>query len=456
MLVVSIVVAKILYDIATIKTLGKLWYPSHSGSYDIEINVIKLILSYPVFVFVTIVMFHLDIKSILIKTSFVLLVMLYYIPMHSAFYLMNTSTSFFALFHLYVLIAFLCVIIFNQICAKNVISKKGAYVRQTGNESYTLVMWTLSLICLTFVLYKLSYNGFQFSLNLESDYVYSQRSEYLSELALDVGTVKSYVVSIITNLSVTGAPLLILLSLLRKKYAFAGIGLLCVFSHFSLIAGKSVIFSLGLVAIVYLMHKFRISKKFYIFVIYGLLVLLVMSIIIPQLYYLVIRRTMFVPAWLNSLYYSFFSKNPLLLWSQDAVPFKWFIPDVYNSTLLNLISNEFFLGSMPSPNTGLFAEAFMHFGFFGVLFYPFLISLILIWFSRVYDKFDNYVSLFVALKLSISLTNVPITRIDFVISYIIFTMIISIVRSFSQSKYFRNSSFLTRLCPIGIEDKNMS
>lgn len=430
-LFVTVILIKFLYDFATVRILTGLWYPSHSGSYDVDLNIAKLLLSYPVFIIFVLLFLNIDIKSSFHRTTLMLLLVLYYLPMHSAFYLLNASVSFFLSLHLYVFAGYACVIVLERIDGNKHI--KSEPPMKTEDAPYTAIMLTLSLICLALVVYKIAYNGLQFSLDFASDQVYGQRERYLTDLVLDSGSIKSYVVSAVTNLSATAAPLLILISLIRQKYLFAIVGALAICSYFSLLASKSIVFSLGLVAIVYLSYKFKANSRFQIVIVYGMFILLLISILVPRLYFLIIRRTMYVPAWLNAMYFSFFSDNPKVLWSQDAVPFKWLIPDVYSVSPMTLINNEFFRGEMPSPNTGLFAEAFMHFGIVGLLAYPLLTSLLLRWMSKEYGRIDEYVSIFMALKIGISLTNIPITRVDFIIRYVIFTGILFCVWAFSRA-----------------------
>lgn len=82
-----------------------------------------------------------------------------------------------------------------------------------------------------------------------------------------------------------------------------------------------------------------------------------------------------------------------------------------------MINNNYFGGYVPSPNTGLFADAYMNFGIIGIIIYPLLISFVLNKSEGIYRKYGLGIMTVMAVKLAIHLTNVPLLRTDFVLSY---------------------------------------
>lgn len=83
----------------------------------------------------------------------------------------------------------------------------------------------------------------------------------------------------------------------------------------------------------------------------------------------------------------------------------------------------------------MFAEAFMHFGFLGTIMYPLLLSLLINWFSITVGSYGNTISAIFATKIVLALTNIPITRIDFVLKYFVFSIIIyGVQRLFSNHR----------------------
>ena len=82
------------------------------------------------------------------------------------------------------------------------------------------------------------------------------------------------------------------------------------------------------------------------------------------------------------------------------------------------MNKEYFAGSIPSPNTGMFGEAYMQLGALGIIVFPILICV----FSRVTEnvlrQYGKGLSILVAVNLILSLMNIPILRTDFVLQFV--------------------------------------
>lgn len=85
---------------------------------------------------------------------------------------------------------------------------------------------------------------------------------------------------------------------------------------------------------------------------------------------------------------------------------------------------------MPSPNTGLYAESIMQLGFVGSLIFPFLVAFILYYAGLQFKKLGYGVTVIVACKVLIQLTNVPVLRTDFVLSFILLSILLAIFLKF--------------------------
>ena len=103
------------------------------------------------------------------------------------------------------------------------------------------------------------------------------------------------------------------------------------------------------------------------------------------------------------------------------------LPAQYPQGILNSINNHFYQGYVPSPNTGLFAEAYMHFGDFGIVIYPMLLTYLFKISQKTLSFYGNELTILVAVKLVLQLTNVPIVRTDFVLSFVLFVLVIRIL-----------------------------
>jgi len=120
---------------------------------------------------------------------------------------------------------------------------------------------------------------------------------------------------------------------------------------------------------------------------------------------LFIRRGLYVPAQVSNYYYDFFSKNPKTNLAQSKIG-------------LNLAENPYGDFNLPLPrvmgliyrdssdlnmNTGYVGDAYMNFGFAGVIFYSFLLGLTLV----IIDTFSRNVSMYI----TISCLTMPIFKL---------------------------------------------
>ena len=254
------------------------------------------------------------------------------------------------------------------------------------------------VICVLLIVYKISYNGISFSLSIEGSDVYESRDLYLERTSQYRGSLIGYVTYFLKLFAVPATIFLLFTGLKYKKAHMIIVSILSAISNYSLNSNKGTLFFIFIVFVVFFLERKSIIKYASILIPLALCFALLFSIFSNSLYFIIIRRTMYVPAWLDTMYFEFFTDNNLILWTQDAVPFKWFLPDIHTKPYLQMISDEYFFGEMPSPNTGLFSEAFLNFVYLGILFYPILLSLLFKLFSVAYDSFGHGISFCLQLK----------------------------------------------------------
>ena len=81
-------------------------------------------------------------------------------------------------------------------------------------------------------------------------------------------------------------------------------------------------------------------------------------------------RTLFTPPMLSSVYYDFFSTNPLDYLAQGVMRY-FGVKSYYDVSIKNLLNVLYFGGDISgSVNTGLFGEAYSNFGAWSVIIYP--------------------------------------------------------------------------------------
>lgn len=432
-----LLIIRITYIITTIEILDGLWY--YGGGYDIDFNLMKEVAA--LFVF-TIMAFYFtnnfyanNFKSIVIKVLFTL----YYIPLNASFSIHNETISYFIVTNIYffLLMFFCCKAMRISAITISTKSSQGFSTKLYNNQETLLdflnkraVRIVLFFICLLCIVYKIYYNGFSFALNIFSDSIYATRESYVDTMNAMDSTAIGYLVTLIINLAGYTVPFYLYLAI-KKKNFFAGfVSLICLLSIFSVNSSKSAMIFIAIVFIITFLESRNLLSKFSRYFEIGIFLLLVASLLVYlvfkryDFYFLILRREMFLPSWLGTKYYELFVDGPKMLWSQGTFLLQKLIPSAYSEGYLQMINKTYFGGYVPSPNTGLFADAYMNFGTFGVLLYPLLISFVLNKSDGIYQKYGSGIATVIAVKLAIHLTNVPLFRTDFILSYFLFTFVL--------------------------------
>ena len=428
---------RIVYVTTTVKILDGLWY--YGGGYGIHFSAAKEVVALLLFMLMALYFRHNfytnNFKTLVIKVLFTL----YYVPLNASFSIHDQPFSYFVLTNVYffLLMFFCCKAIRLGPVKLSASSERG--FSQYDSSTYEgrldfldkpAVRIVLFLICFLCIAYKISYNGFSFAFNILSDSVYTTRETYVETMnALD-SSLLGYVATLITNLAGYAVPFYLYLALKKKNILASIVSILCLLSLFSISSSKSaIIFIVIVFAIVFLENRKRL-EVFSIYFELAILVLLIASLVIYLIfnkydfYFLILRREMFLPSWLDTMYYELFGNGPKIWWSQGTFFLQRIIPSAYSEGYLQMINNAYFGGYVPSPNTGLFADAFMNLGILGVVFYPLLISFVLNKSDGVYQKYGVGISTVMAAKLAIHFTNVPLLRTDFILSYFLFTFVL--------------------------------
>lgn len=449
--VIGLLIVKLLYVLSTYVALHNQLY-TLKVSYDVSFVLWKELCACALFVGEVYLIIKLSFQSKFLSNLVFFLLIISYVPINSAFSLNDTSISFFILTNLYFLC--LCLAIFygeklvshiKKYCTgeENISNGKCKSVqkilyacsRKFEDKSDFYLRCFCVGVCIFLVIHKLDYNGFQFPFTVQPDEVYTGRAAYREYTLSISGTPIAYFLTIVKNLSTVIIPFYILYSMIHKRVFGVICGLLATCSLYAISYEKSNLFSLVIVGgiyIVYRLNLLNVFKKIFIYVVILCLSVCLVGMFLSAdgdsvIYRLFIRREMYLPAWLNTLYYDFFSVNPKLCWHQDAFLLERLFSPVYNKSVLELINNAYFFGEVPSPNTGLFAEAYMHFGYFGVVVYPLLLSVVINGMNIVYRFFDKAICILLAALLSLSLLNIPILMTEMVLSHILFACIAGIL-----------------------------
>lgn len=422
---------KILYVFLTVYLLDGLWYTGY-GSYGIDFVLLKELLGTVVFLFMALFFTSMQSKGTFIDSLMTMLFVLYYIPLNSAFSINNTDFLFFLKSNIYYFLILLCVRWFIKTPknkATDTSLEKNDLIYKVFDPAFVRVMCVS--VCVFCIVYKIMYNGFSFSLSLSSDDIYSTRGEFQTSLDAMSGSLFSYVFSIVRNLADMIIPLYLYYSITQKKFFGFVLSTLSLLSMFSVKSSKTSLIFVLVVLVIVVLRKTKFIKKFSTLFTVGILALLLVCLFetllfdSSKIYMLLIRRVLYYPAWLNSLYVDFFSQNAKVMWTQDTFLLQMVFSPQYPQGILSTISNYFYNGQIPSPNTGMFAEAYMHWGELGIAIYPMILTALMVFSNKVFSKYGEPISILVAVKLVLKLTNVPLVRTDFMLSYVLFVVLIS-------------------------------
>lgn len=430
--IVELLVIKYLYIFLVILILGDAWYQGYGG-YGIDFKWWKEVFSCLAFVIISNFYLRYPIENSLLKQLLHCLFVLYYIPLNSAFALNNAGWGFFFLSNTYFLLIYIVTyFVSERLCQGKLDTANKNTENFVFGYDHHLINIFCFFICSLFILHKLFYNGLDFSLSIGGDDVYLNRAAYVDYLDGISGTLFSYVLAIVRYLVTYVAPFYLLSGLIRKKPIAIAMGLLCTLSMFAVSSEKGKLLMPIIAIFIYVLYRMKLLKSFDRIVSCGILFLLIICLCShivgnDSLFLLIVRREMYIPAWLNNLYYDFFSSNPKIMWTQSTFILQKVFQPIYDSSPLSLISNTYFQGTIPSPNTGMFADAYMHFGFLGVLLYPVLFALFFSLSSRIFNSYGSAFQTLFAVQVTLTLTNVSLLRTDFVLSVMLFVFLLAVL-----------------------------
>lgn len=423
--IVELSVIRIMYVVLVYVLLSNQWYVGY-GSYGIEYCIWKEILALAVFELFTYVYSRLKYENVFINAVVEVLYIIYLIPMNASFAINNLPVAFFVETHSYIGVLLLLLYVMSLKFTRNDLLAEN---KERGDIPKSVDVFCTS-VCVVFIGYKLFYNGLDLSLTISANSVYSVRAGFQDYLDKIAGSAVSYFLSILRNLASVVAPFYLMVSLSRKKTISVAISVGCILSIFSVTAGKGKLFMVAIVLVVFVLWKINALRFFNRIARIGVIVLFFVCAIETVLrgessiFTILVRRTMYIPAWLNGIYYDYFCAHDKVWWSQDAFLLQNLIKSGYKVSPLALISEVYFHGAVSSPNTGMFADAYMNCGAVGILLYPLLLGAFIGFSERVYKRFGAGISVMMAISLGLHILDVPLLRTDTVLSFMLFPIII--------------------------------
>ncbi len=350
---IGIVLLKLSLDYIYIIFISKIF--AYEGFY-LNINISKYIESWIALIIIFILLKRLE-KHILYITLLLIYILLI-IPTITLYGLRDEpSWAFYSMIIPYIIMLLL-------------ISTKKVKLRYIAHSKAIAIIISVIVVGVVLIHYILS--GGLSHINFDLSKVYELReSDYgISSNSGVFGYINSWATKVFNIF-------LISIAFLKKKYFYAIIFIFIQVLLFALSGHKIVLFSLILLVGLYFIDK---AKNQYTIIIYGILIFILLllgyfyifnEIILPSI---LLRRTFFLPSYLNYVYLDYFSSNPHIYWSNSIL--KYFISYPYN------VAPEFVIGSYlghpaMGANTGIFGSGYMHLGIIGILIYSFVMVLIL-------------------------------------------------------------------------------
>jgi len=170
---------------------------------------------------------------------------------------------------------------------------------------------------------------------------------------------------------------LIAIALFHRKYLLVILLIITQILLFGFSGHKAVLFSLILLAGLFLFDK---AKHHSTIIIYSILSIVTLSLIyfyilqelmLPSI---LIRRVFFVPANLNYVYFDYFSFHEHIYWSNSILKSIFIYPHEVSPVL---VIGDYLGHPEMSANTGIFGSGYMHLGIIGIILYMFILTILI-------------------------------------------------------------------------------
>ncbi len=423
---------KVIYDYLVLHALPSSYI--HSISYGVEYSSDKYVISWMIFLVVSVITYKATNFSNCYYLGVKILYTLYYIPINSSYYVNNSTYTFIILSTIFWINFTLAAYFFLP---HNEDNKDSNIVQiEWGQLINERLLYILCLaICVACVIYGYQYNGLKLTLNITN--IYDDRAAFVGSTNFIQSILFHFGGSVIV-------PISMLYALNKKKPLLFSVGLIAELALFSIARQKSNLFLILLIVVSFFTVKFncihKIEEK----------ILMIFSIMLTvvflqyrlygsnDLFMLFVRRMMYYPAWLSNLYYDYFSNHKLLLFSQEVFIVNHFKIGRYDESVLSLINNQYFNGYVPSPNNGMFSEAYMHFGAISVFFYPFLMLFLSKLFFNSLKYYSTDSQLLLSIRFMMGLINIPMSGGVFCITYFLLIPFTYFVLKNNQKKEQNN------------------
>lgn len=396
---------KWIYDYMVLNYLD--FYYINNITYRVDFNKEKIAVAWIIFIFVSIFNFFINNKKQYSDIFIFVLFLLYYIPVNSSFYLNNTEYKYFILQNIYWIILCGCVHFFNR-------NNTSDHLITIDIERFNIKLYMLATIFFIIIIAGV-YNYNKLEINLDLNMVYNVRETYSkANVTIWLSSIKNFG-------SIILIPIFMTYSFLNKKWILLVFSVFVQLALFSITMEKTILFSIFVVFGTIIFKKL-VQKNPTLFILFGVFFLNFSAFLegiflkTTKIFVLFSRRMMYLPALLNYEYYDFFSRHKKLFWTQDIAFLHKIFRHQYEQSVIDIINYNYFGGFVPSPNSGMFSEAYMHFGIFGIIIYGVLFALFIYILQRNLLYYPLEVQVVLAFLIGFLVLSLPITSGVFLIS----------------------------------------
>ncbi len=210
--------------------------------------------------------------------------------------------------------------------------------------------------------------------------------EFRDEFSMNLPSIFNYFFPIISKIIL---PIMIVISVIQKKYFYLCCGVVLSILIFAYTAHKSPLFYPFIILGVYFISGRDWIKLIYLALV-GITCLAMVDFYLFETQKapfglfgsLFSRRAIYVPVFLNNNYVDFFASNPLLYWSESKLSFG-LVTSPYSVNSVFLIGAEYFGRADMAANTGFIGSGYANGGWFGVMLYSAILGALISYFQEV-------------------------------------------------------------------------
>lgn len=426
-----LILVKILYIVSNVLLLLELW---QRFDFDRNINLSGLYIESVFFMIGLWLFLKYYIKGNPISFLVTFIFCLYFIPNNSCISLSDYKILYFIEVNTF------CIILIWLLGRLATKLKNKDYIRQElfeTSKSFRTVFRVITLItCVLTLGYVYIINGeIDFSKVFQED-TYDIRAELAEFYMNNTDGILAYMMLLWTAFNSTVLIIGFYISLRYKKILDVIAILIAYFALYTLSMEKGIIM-MPLIAIFVSFFKNRLKNVCELFVIAYLSMLIITCLEYAfseesVVYTLVVRRVAYMPAYLTHTYYDFFSTHAHYWFTRDVFQLeklvRIIVPPAYSEGIVKVISDYCYDGGIPSPNTGLFAEAYAHCGTWGIIIFPPIVALVFKYVYKYSMVFGAGASIVILSKIALDLINVQMLSSRSVIQILFLLLTIALIK----------------------------